>query len=173
MNGRLGHTASSSDVWTVTVPARDDAATVASWSTTPAEATAWVSGSGPVTPATVHGWWRQPEVAAWLLRDPEGTPVAYGEVWDDAEEDEVELARLIVDPARRREGIGRRLVGALLDLSGSNGRSACFLRVVPDNVAARALYRCAGFVEVDQALMDEWNVGQPAEYVWMQQRGSS
>ena len=173
MNGRLVHTASSRDAWTITVPARDDAATVASWSTTAAEAAAWVSELWTSHPGDRPGVVAPARRRRVATSGPRRHPVAYGEVWDDAEEDEVELARLIVDPARRREGVGRRLVGALLDLAGSYGRSACFLRVVPDNVAARALYRCAGFVEVDQALMDEWNVGQSAEYVWMQQRGSS
>ncbi|MDI4659359.1 GNAT family N-acetyltransferase, partial [Xanthobacter autotrophicus] len=82
--------------------------------------------------------------------------------------DEVELARLIVDPTRRREGIGRRLVEVLLALAREHGRSDCFLRVVPDNTAARALYRSTGFVEVDEASMLEWNQGQPTTYTWMQ-----
>ncbi len=160
---------SPATAWTTTIPATEDvAATVASWSTSAAEAAAWVSSPVPVTADVVLGWWGRADVTARLLRDPLGVPVAYGEVWDDEEEDEVELARLIVDPARRREGVGRRLVEVLLDLAHQHGRSDCFLRVVPDNTAARALYRSTGFVEVDEASMAEWNAGQPTSYVWMQ-----
>lgn len=154
--------------WTTVVPTPEQAGVVASWSTSAAETTAWVSSATPVTAETVRGWWDSPDVSPRLLLDPTGTPVAYGEVWDDAEEDETELARLIVDPGRRREGVGRRLVAALLDVAGQHGRSACFLRVVPENTAARTLYRAAGFVEVDAATAAEWNAGQPTAYVWMQ-----
>ncbi|MBJ7331025.1 MAG: GNAT family N-acetyltransferase [Solirubrobacteraceae bacterium] len=130
---------SPATAWTTTIPATEDvAATVASWSTSAAEAAAWVSSPVPVTADVVLGWWGRADVTARLLRDPLGVPVAYGEVWDDEEEDEVELARLIVDPSRRREGVGRRLVEVLLDLARQHGRSDCFLRVVPDNTAARA-----------------------------------
>jgi len=160
--------ADAAATWSTSVPTPESAATIASWSTSAEEAVAWVSSPTPVSPEVVAGWWQRADVTALLLHDPEGTPVAYGEVWDDEDEDEVELARLIVDPARRREGIGRRLVEVLLTLAREHERSDCFLRVVPDNTAARALYRNAGFVEVDQASMDAWNAGQPAAYVWMQ-----
>lgn len=153
---------------TTTPTSQGDAATIASWSTTAAEAAAWVSSPEPVTTETVLGWWRQPDVSPRLVLDADKVPVAYGEVWDDEEEDEVELARLIVDPSRRREGIGHHLVEILLDLARRHHRSECFLRVVPDNTAARALYRRAGFIEVDRASMAEWNLGQPTTYIWMQ-----
>lgn len=158
----------STDHRTITPSTIEEAALIASWATSAAEAAAWVSSPVPVTPDVVHGWWQRPDVTARLLLDPDGAPVAYGEVWDDEEEDEVELARLIVDPTHRREGIGRRLVAALLGLAEDHHRGSCFLRVVPDNTAARALYRSTGFVEVDQLSMDAWNAGQPTAYVWMQ-----
>ena len=169
MTTETAHSASSDNGWTTAVPAtQDDAASVASWSTTAAEAAAWVSSPAPVTIEVVQSWWRRPDVTARLLLDPDGTPVAYGEVWDDEQEDEVELARLIVNPTRRREGIGRRLVEVLLDLAHRHDRRDCFLRVVPDNTAARSLYRSTGFLEVDEASMAEWNTGQPTTYTWMQ-----
>ena len=95
-------------------------------------------------------------------------PVGYGEIWDDAEEDEVELARLIVDPHRRRQGVGRHLVAQLFGLARRSGRADCFLRVAPDNTAALALYRSAGFRDVDAAFADAWNQQQPVAYVWLQ-----
>ncbi|MGI3223421.1 GNAT family N-acetyltransferase [Streptomyces sp. GTA36] len=48
-------------------------------------------------------------MTARLLVEDE-RPVAYGELWFDAEEDEVELARIIVAPDARGRGLGRVLV---------------------------------------------------------------
>ena len=47
----------------------------------------------------------------------------------DAEEDEVELARLIIDPARRRSRLGRALVTRLLVMARATGKASCLLRV--------------------------------------------
>ena len=71
-------------------------------------------------------------------------------------------------PARRRSGLGRALVAALVEAAAATGLAGCLLRVVPDNVAAIALYRAAGFAEVDPARTAEWNDGQPTEYVWFE-----
>ena len=105
----------------------------------------------------------------WLLVDgADGSPVGYGELWLDAEEDEVELARLIVDPARRRSGQGRALVAALVD----GGRGDRHVRLPapgrPGQRRGHRLYRAAGFAEVDPERTGEWNQGQPTEYVWFE-----
>jgi RimJ/RimL family protein N-acetyltransferase len=42
-----------------------------------------------------------------------------------------------------------------------------FLRVLPDNVVAQRAYAAAGFARVSPQLEQEWNSGQPAQYVWM------
>jgi [ribosomal protein S18]-alanine N-acetyltransferase len=42
-------------------------------------------------------------------------PAGYGDVWADPVEHEAELARIVVDPARRGAGLGRRLVSLLAD----------------------------------------------------------
>jgi predicted GNAT family N-acyltransferase len=42
-----------------------------------------------------------------LYRD--GRLVAYGELWTDDDAAETELARLIVDPGERGQGLGRHL----------------------------------------------------------------
>ena len=89
---------------------------------------------------------------------------------DDAE-DEVELARLIIDPARRRFGFGRHLVARLLVAARATGKRACLLRVALDNAAALGLYRTMGFAEVDPDRTAAWNRGQPATYVWFEWPG--
>lgn len=48
--------------------------------------------------------------------------VAYGELWVDDEEAGVELARLIVAPGERGQGLGRRLATMLAGLAGPSTR---------------------------------------------------
>jgi ribosomal protein S18 acetylase RimI-like enzyme len=151
-------------------PQDGHAEVVAGWSRSAEEARRWCSVAEHPFPADrVRGWWAGPDVRPWLLFDElDGSPVGYGELWLDADEDEVELARLIVDPARRRSGQGRALVAALVEAAAATGLSGCLLRVAPDNVAAIGLYRAAGFAEVDPARTAEWNSGQATDYVWFE-----
>jgi [ribosomal protein S18]-alanine N-acetyltransferase len=58
---------------------------------------------------------------------------------------EYEIHTIGVDPAFQGQGIGRRLLDALLDHADG---AAVFLEVRTDNAPAIALYRSAGFVEV-------------------------
>ncbi|WP_433161787.1 GNAT family N-acetyltransferase [Kribbella sp. CA-247076] len=123
-------------------------------------------------PAELIGSWRtvDPDIQSYLYFDGE-TPVGYGEVWLDDEEDEVELARIIVDPARRGRGIGAELVRALLKPAVAAGHPDIFLRVRPDNAIAIKTYLDVGFVDVSQQEMDEWNAAQPIPYRWMRYSG--
>jgi len=94
------------------------------------------------------------DIHPYLLFDGE-RPVGYGEVWLDDEEDEVELARIIVDPEVRGRGVGGELVRALLGPALNAGYSEVFLRVRPENAAAIRAYHGSGFVDVPAALMEE------------------
>ncbi|MEU8223540.1 GNAT family N-acetyltransferase [Kribbella sp. NPDC048915] len=116
--------------------------------------------------------WRtvDPDIHSYLLFDGERA-VGYGEVWLDDEEDEVELARIIVDPEVRGRGIGAGLVRALLGPALAAGYSEVFLRVRPENAAAIRTYQRSGFVDVPAGLMAEWNDGQPVAYRWMRYAG--
>jgi len=164
--------ATAASTWRMVPPEAHHAATVAHWARSSDEAAAWVTrAEHPFPPAVVAAWWNDRDVHPWLLTDPDGVPVAYGEIWDDEDEDEVELARLIVDPDRRREGAGRRLIAGLVTLARQGTRAACFVRVSPDNTGALALYRSTGFVDVDPALTAAWNRDQPRAYVWLQYLG--
>jgi len=156
--------------WQLRPPAVLHAETVAGWSSSADEAGRWVSNAvHPFPASTVATWWQRPDVQPWLLVDPHGVPVGYGEIWDGADEDEVELARPLVDPHRRRQGVGTLLGDQLLTRARRNGRAGCFLRVAPDNTAELTLYRSAGFTDVDPAHADAWNQQQPVDYVWLQQ----
>jgi ribosomal-protein-alanine N-acetyltransferase len=143
----------------------DRAGLVAGWSRSADEADMWCSRAEHPFPAeVVAGWAAQPDIAAYLLTDG-GTPVGYGEVWSDDEEDEAELARLIVDPAARGRGVGRALTAALADVAGYDD---VFMRVRPDNAVALAAYKRAGFRDVAPELQAEWNAPQPRPYAWLQ-----
>jgi [ribosomal protein S18]-alanine N-acetyltransferase len=155
------------------VPPRDaDALVVAGWSRSAEEARRWCSVvEHPFPGERVRGWWAEAGVRPWLLVEgPDARPVGYGELWLDEEEDEVELARLIIDPAQRRRGFGRALVGHLVASAAATGLSGCLLRVAPDNDAAIGLYQAAGFFEVGADRTADWNAGQPAEYRWFEWR---
>jgi ribosomal protein S18 acetylase RimI-like enzyme/SAM-dependent methyltransferase len=140
------------------------AGTVASWAGSPSEAAMWCGHSGGLVPAEkVAGWSGEDGVRAFGLYAEEEL-VAYGELWVD--DDEVELARLIVDPARRGKGVGRVLVKELTE-QARKIHADVFMRVHPDNAAALRCYAAARFTRVAPELEAEWNAPQPVQYVWL------
>jgi ribosomal-protein-alanine acetyltransferase len=62
--------------------------------------------------------------------------------------DEAELLTIAVAAAQQRRGLGRVMLAAMLAVARSSGMQRVFLEVRAANVAAIALYRSAGFVEV-------------------------
>ncbi|WAU83492.1 GNAT family N-acetyltransferase [Streptomyces sp. Qhu-G9] len=143
------------------------ATTVASWPASAAEVVMWCGlRDFPVAGPTVAAWQHEPDVTAHVLVEGEQL-VGYGELWFDAEEDEVELARIIVAPGARGRGLGRVLVRGLLAEARHSGLSEVFVRVHPDNAGALRCYRGAGFGRVDAESAEAWNAGQPVDYVWL------
>lgn len=51
------------------------------------------------------------------------------------------------DPRHRRQGLARRILGALMARAGEAGATRAYLQVEADNEAALSLYRAAGFAE--------------------------
>ncbi len=96
--------------------------------------------------------------------------VAYGELWVDESECEVELARIIVDPEIRGRGVGREFVRMLVAEADTFSLENIFLRVVPENTAAIRCYQSAGFVEATSQDQRRYNEGQPRDYSWMRFR---
>ncbi len=60
--------------------------------------------------------------------------------------DEAELLTLAVDPACRRQGIGRACLAAFEARAQDMGATEAHLEVAADNAAAIALYEAAGYV---------------------------
>lgn len=58
--------------------------------------------------------WQRKEVSSYLLM-ASGKPVAYAELWNRANELAVEIAHLLVDPAKRGQGYGTRLAHLLFE----------------------------------------------------------
>lgn len=72
--------------------------------------------------------------------------MGYAVVWVSG--DECELANLAIDPARRRAGLGARLLEAVLQQARDEGLLVMFLEVRDSNTAARHLYEAHQFHEV-------------------------
>ncbi|WP_283646352.1 GNAT family N-acetyltransferase [Marinovum algicola] len=77
--------------------------------------------------------------ACLLVARPEGFALARVTL------DEAELLTIATDPARRRQGVARGLLGALFGGLAGRGAETLFLEVAEDNAAARALYAGASF----------------------------
>jgi ribosomal protein S18 acetylase RimI-like enzyme len=148
------------------------AALVASWPRSAQEAEWWCGGGPfPVPAQTVADWQREADVRAYMLLTG-GVIAAYGELWTDADEGEVELARVIVAPAARGNGRGRALVLGLLSEAAQTGCPDILMRVNPANEIALRCYHGAGFQPVDAELASAWNSVQPVPYVWLHHTGS-
>lgn len=143
----------------------DLAVLVSSWAGTAGEVLMWCGlAAAPVPAGQIEAWADEDGVQPFGLYRDERL-VGYGELWVDDDEAEVELARLIIDPRERGQGLGRHLVAEL----ASRARSVhplVFLRVHPANLAAQRCYAAAGFQPVTPAQAAEWNAGQPVAYRW-------
>ncbi len=144
----------------------DSASVVSGWATTDEEVLMWCSHpAAPVPTDQINAWAQEDGVQPFgLYRDDR--LVGYGELWVDDDEAEVELARLIVDPAERGQGLGRHMVTGLADLARSR-YPRVFVRVHPDNIAAQRCYAAAGFDPVEPHQAAEWNACQPIDYIWL------
>ena len=72
--------------------------------------------------------------------------VAYGVMSFGA--GEAHILNLCVDEAYRAQGLGRRMLEALLERARSAGMGDAFLEVRPSNAIALRLYRACGFEQV-------------------------
>lgn len=138
---------------------------VLSWARSPAELKDWASLEIRPAAGIFAEWLADPDSHAWLLLD--GAPIAYAELWVSAQESEVEIAHVIVAPARRGRGVGQRLVHLLVQEAGTLGVSTAWLRVAPGNVQAERCYLAAGFLRASAQREAELNARQPRPYLWL------
>ena len=146
--------------------AREHADTIASWPLDAEEAKAWAGHKTtyPVSSGQMLEWHRDARSFVGIMHEE---LIAYGELWVSEDLGDVELARLIVKPELRGQGVGRAFVQALVDECMRRDFDEIFLRVVPGNQAAIRCDARAGFVPVSGQEAVKWNEGQPVMYCWM------
>lgn len=86
------------------------------------------------------------ELPSWMLVDAGDAPLAFGQYY--ARHGCCHLGRLVVNPARRGEGLGSELIRQLLARGTAElGTTRCSLFVLDYNTTARKLYARLGFTE--------------------------
>lgn len=96
-----------------------------------------------------HRPWDAKEFAALLSRkgallSGDGRSFVLGNVVLD----EAEILTVATDPAHQRQGLARMALQAFEARAASEGAERVFLEVAADNVAARAMYRAAGYQQI-------------------------
>lgn len=91
-----------------------------------------------------------PAVQVLLRPAPGAAPVAVGRaaLVETGRERTAVLNQIAVDPAHRRQGLGRDVSRTLLAVAARQGAVRALLEVEEDNRAARSLYRRLGFREL-------------------------
>jgi [ribosomal protein S18]-alanine N-acetyltransferase len=95
----------------------------------------------------------------WVLRHDERI-VAYLCLWEIG--DELHVTNIAVHPGSRRQGLARRLLGAILDDGRARGLRAVTLEVRPTNDEARTLYESFGFRVVGRRRGYYYDTGEDA-----------
>jgi len=102
-------------------------------------------------PDDVVDSWQRNDITSHVLLS-NNKPVGYGELWDRRLERAVEIAHLIVDPHRRSEGLGTKLVQQLYDRAAARGSvTKVLVNLYSDNTIALGCYVKAGFELVSTA----------------------
>jgi ribosomal protein S18 acetylase RimI-like enzyme len=65
------------------------------------------------------------------------------------------ITLVLVDPGHRGAGLGRALVGGVLDIARRRGFTSCRLEVAKRNDAARAMYDAIGFRVVEDRVVKD------------------
>lgn len=82
-------------------------------------------------------------------------PLGFGQHWE-LTPGAVHLGRIVVSPAARGQGLGRRLCQLLITQAvRATGATAVTLRVYRDNAAALSLYSSLGFTPVEPASTED------------------
>ena len=122
---------------------------------------------------------RRPDLCHWLVLADSADPsagagqapapeqvVAYGGFWLAV--DEAHFTNIAVRADRRGQGLGRRLLTALLDKARGLGCVRATLEVRPSNAAALALYQGEGFTVAAMLPRYYTDDGEDALILWKQ-----
>jgi len=83
------------------------------------------------------------KLAVYMVLERDNIIVAYGGFWTIV--DEAHITNIAVDPAQRRQGLGQKLVAAMIVEIKLLGMDTATLEVRDSNTAARKLYSGFGF----------------------------
>lgn len=98
----------------------------------------------PFTPASFREDCQLEKMASYCLRDSSGAMAAFGQYYN--RHGRAHLARLIADPARRRQGAGKALILHIIEVAARSGEySEASLFVYRNNAPAYRCYRSLGF----------------------------
>jgi len=101
--------------------------------------------SPPWSEATIARLLGGPGGLGWIAT-LDDRPVGFALIREAA--DEAEILAIGVLPAKRRRGVGRALLMAVIGQCASNGLSRLYLEVAASNKAATSVYGAAGFTQV-------------------------
>jgi len=95
----------------------------------------------------------------WVMRES-ARLLGYLCLWEVA--DELHITNIAVHPASRRQGVGRSLLGTVLEEARGRGLRLVVLEVRPSNLEARALYESFGFRVVGRRRGYYYDTGEDA-----------
>jgi ribosomal-protein-alanine N-acetyltransferase len=93
----------------------------------------------------LHELHHNPAAESWVL-EKKGEVLGYACVWLGGEE--MKINNLVVHPGRRRKGLGRWLLGAVMEMGRRGGCRRAVLEVRTSNLPAIELYGNSGFKEI-------------------------
>ena len=102
--------------------------------------------TAPWKPDTFQSLLDRSGAELWVLDDPDAGVVAYAVVWCIL--DQGELANIAVAESHRGKGLGRYLLGKVLDVARERGVQSLYLEVRGSNEGAIELYRSFAFTQV-------------------------
>ena len=154
----------ANDAWTLQRSVESDFDDLMGWFDVAAEVSRWGGPKFrfPFTRETFLNDCHWPEMASFSLRDPADQLCAFGQLYD--RNCRINLARLVVRPDRRGQGLGRRLITMLMSVGPTLYSLDEFsLFVLRDNVPALECYKSLGF-EIQKYPADE-DLGEECYYL--------
>lgn len=108
----------------------------------------------PLTPTTFQEDTHWRDMDSYILVRPQRDMIAFGQMYE--RHGRINLARLVVVPDQRGQGLGTSLVALLMDRGRETFPLEEFsLYVYHDNHAAKACYASAGFEEHESPVSDD------------------
>jgi GNAT superfamily N-acetyltransferase len=124
----------------------------------------YVTGRQVYSTDMFYSWYEAHDQFGYILE--EGTnSVAYGEIWIDEEEKDIELAHIVVHPSLRNKGLGKSFIKELLAECKNYPYEWVYMRIEPGNVQAIQCYKGVGFVE-DPNLRSSFD----SRWIWLKKR---